>query len=369
MSVLFPFVGDTIGGSHLATIALIKKLSARETQTHVVLHQKGPLAELLDKEHISYEVISFPPVETGPLPAQIAKAIRAGVYLFPWLKKEKITVVHTNDLRMHYTWFLAAKMAGCRHIWHQHSHAPSPRLWLYMAFPNKILTISEYTRTALPSIYRHKTMVIYNHFELPDATYQDRKKYHQALSAELGISEDTKIIGFVGNLTAQKRPDFFLHMAAHYGRIENAPPAYFVLIGAPRAEMQDIVNLKLNSPVLKGRATYIGAKFPVENYIAGFDALVAPSLREGLGRVPIEAMLLKTPVLASDHGGHREIIQHGMTGILFAPDNAAAAAQDLANMLCEPVKLEKRSFEAYDYACRQFTSHAYLQKIIDAYAE
>lgn len=368
MSVLFAFVGDTIGGSHIATIALIKKLSLRGISTRVVLHYKGPLAELLDKEQIAYDILSFQPVETGSLPTQIVKIIRAGFCLQSWLKREKTTIVHTNDLRMHFTWLLATKLAGCRHIWHQHSHTPSPRLWLYMAFPQKILTISKYARASLPLIYRYKTSVVYNDFDLPDASCNNRKEYHHALASELDLSDNIKIVGFVGNLTAQKRPDFFLDMAQQYSQIEKAPPAHFVLIGAPRPEMQDIINLKLNSPALKGLASYIGPRFPVENYIAGFDALVAPSLREGLGRVPLEAMLLKTPVLASRHGGHTEIIQHGTTGMLFNPDDLAAAAQDLANMLGSPDTMENISNAAYDYASRTFTGQTYLQKIMDSYA-
>ena len=44
---------------------------------------------------------------------------------------------------------------------------------------------------------------------------------------------------------------------------------------------------------------------------------------------PLEAMAQGKLVAASDVGGHRELIRHGDTGILFAPDDPAAVAAAL----------------------------------------
>ena len=53
------------------------------------------------------------------------------------------------------------------------------------------------------------------------------------------------------------------------------------------------------------------------NIIAGFDLMVAPSNIEPFGRTLVEAMLQKTPVIAAKGGGHSEIIQHGLNGLLY----------------------------------------------------
>ena len=54
--------------------------------------------------------------------------------------------------------------------------------------------------------------------------------------------------------------------------------------------------------------------------------LVAPAKNEGLGRTLIEAIQVGTPVVASDHGGHREILEKNCMGVLIDPDDTGALA-------------------------------------------
>jgi len=61
---------------------------------------------------------------------------------------------------------------------------------------------------------------------------------------------------------------------------------------------------------------------------------VLPSLwDEGLGMVLVEAGLMGRPVVASDGGGIKEIIQHGMNGLLVPPGNAVALADAIIKVL------------------------------------
>jgi glycosyltransferase involved in cell wall biosynthesis len=48
---------------------------------------------------------------------------------------------------------------------------------------------------------------------------------------------------------------------------------------------------------------------------------------------PLEAMALGIPVLASDIGGHRELIVHNETGLLFKSDDAQALADAIASLV------------------------------------
>jgi glycosyltransferase involved in cell wall biosynthesis len=63
-----------------------------------------------------------------------------------------------------------------------------------------------------------------------------------------------------------------------------------------------------------------------------FDALVLPSgndVPEPLARVVMEAMACGLVVIATDCGGTPEMIQHGVDGLLFAPDDSRALAEHL----------------------------------------
>ena len=58
MKILFPFVGDSVGGSHISAIELIKELKNTGTNVLIVLHVKnGPLAYFLKKQELSYSFV------------------------------------------------------------------------------------------------------------------------------------------------------------------------------------------------------------------------------------------------------------------------------------------------------------------------
>lgn len=65
-------------------------------------------------------------------------------------------------------------------------------------------------------------------------------------------------------------------------------------------------------------------------------AFVLPSRSEPFGVVVIEALACEKPVVASAVGGIPEIIEHGRTGLLVAPDDAAALARALGGTLADP---------------------------------
>jgi glycosyltransferase involved in cell wall biosynthesis len=65
--------------------------------------------------------------------------------------------------------------------------------------------------------------------------------------------------------------------------------------------------------------------------------LVAPSRREGLGMVALEALSRGRPVIASRVGGLVETVEHGVDGLLVAPDDPEALAGALTEVeVCRP---------------------------------
>ena len=84
-----------------------------------------------------------------------------------------------------------------------------------------------------------------------------------------------------------------------------------------------------------GRVSIIGnvPHAQVPEYYSVMDVLVYPRQRMRLTDLvtplkPLEAMAMGKTIVASDVGGHRELIQHGLTGLLFRADDVAALAQE-----------------------------------------
>ena len=56
MKILFPFVGDSVGGSHLSSLNLCKTLKANNYDVVILLHNiNGPLSKLLNEMEIKYQ--------------------------------------------------------------------------------------------------------------------------------------------------------------------------------------------------------------------------------------------------------------------------------------------------------------------------
>jgi glycosyltransferase involved in cell wall biosynthesis len=87
---------------------------------------------------------------------------------------------------------------------------------------------------------------------------------------------------------------------------------------------------------------------------AGF--LVMPSTGiESFGLAAIEAFACGTPVIASRHGGLREIVEHGRNGLLVTPGDANELAAAIHYALTHPVQMRRMGLEAYQTYLARYT--------------
>ncbi|MBR51996.1 MAG: hypothetical protein CMD58_05730, partial [Gammaproteobacteria bacterium] len=112
MKILFPFVGDSIGGSHISTIDLYRTLKADGYDVLILLHDmNGPLARALNEKDIDFHELktSFLAGES-PNIAMILFSMFWNIFsLTKFIIKNDIDIVHGNDLRVNLTWSFATK--------------------------------------------------------------------------------------------------------------------------------------------------------------------------------------------------------------------------------------------------------------------
>lgn len=89
---------------------------------------------------------------------------------------------------------------------------------------------------------------------------------------------------------------------------------------------------------LTGRVRWLGwqAKSNLPDLYRSADALVNPSLYEGMPNVVLEAMASGLPVFASDVPGNRAVVVPGQTGVLFPLTEPAQLGSALAQWLADP---------------------------------
>lgn len=165
-----------------------------------------------------------------------------------------------------------------------------------------------------------------------------------ALASQLGLG-DGPVIGFIGSYYDYEGLDDLI--AAMPLLRQREPGAQLLLVGGGPMEAQ-LHQQAAASPA--AAAIHFIGRVPhseVERYYALVDVLAFPRKRSRLTDLvtplkPLEAMAQGRLVVASDVGGHRELITDGVTGTLFKPDDPAACANALAELLGNPQIWDQR---------------------------
>jgi glycosyltransferase involved in cell wall biosynthesis len=368
LRVLYPFVGDTIGGSHISALALIRDLPRDAVEPLVVLHHAGPLADYLDTIGVTSELApGVELVSPGNLLMQTTGMLRGATRLARFARSRDIDIIHTNDLRMHRTWGVAAKLAGARFIWHQRSADSSRRLAFYSRLADRVLTVSHFCKSQLAGGMGRRAIVVRSPFE-PPSPRPDQETARKRLLTELGADEPAFVVGFVGNLTQQKRPLVFVEMAARLCELTGRR-LFFPMFGEPRQPMRQQVDSLIAERGLRGRCFLMGSRHPIEPWITACDVVVAPGVSEAFGRAMVEAALVGTPVVAAQHGGNSEILTHGETGLLVPVDEKDAFADAVLSLAENPERTDAMAKAAFESALARFSVRKHTETLVDLYAE
>ncbi|WP_374396508.1 TIGR04063 family PEP-CTERM/XrtA system glycosyltransferase [Sphingopyxis sp.] len=157
-----------------------------------------------------------------------------------------------------------------------------------------------------------------------------------ALAVELGLGTDDPVIGFIGSFYDYEGLDDLI--AAMPALIAAEPRTRLLLVGG--GPMEAALKAQAAASPVAAHIFFVG-RVPheqVERYYSLIDILAYPRKKMRLTDLvtplkPLEAMAQGKLVAASDVGGHRELIEDGVTGSLFAPNDPAAIAAVLAGLL------------------------------------
>ena len=160
----------------------------------------------------------------------------------------------------------------------------------------------------------------------------------EALLGELGL-QGCEVIGFCGSFYAYEGLELLLDALPS---MVAARPAIKVLLvgGGPQ---EQALRAQVERMGLNERVVFTGRvpNAQIDRYYSLIDVLAYPRHRIRLTDLvtplkPLEAMAQGRLLVASDIGGHRELIEHGRTGMLFAPDDATSLAQAVLRLLGDP---------------------------------
>jgi len=228
--------------------------------------------------------------------------------------EESFDVIHGHDWMTVHAGIEARRVSGRPYIYHVHSlefdrSGENINRQVYdverygLENADHIISVSHYTKDTIVNRYGinpDKVTVVHN------AVSRSEGRIRCRIEKRPG----EKIVLFLGRITFQKGPDYFIEAAARV--LEKIPNVTFVMAGAgdmmPRM-IERVAQLRMGryfhfAGFLKGDE--------VERIYAMSDLYVMPSVSEPFGISPLEAMLYDVPVIISKQSGVSEILHHAL---------------------------------------------------------
>ena len=178
-----------------------------------------------------------------------------------------------------------------------------------MEAADRVVTVSDFTKKLVMEHYgipESKITVVHNGIESDDYPARDENDFGIQKLKDAGY----KIVLFVGRLTLQKGPDYFLYAAKKI--LEYRQKTMFVIAGS--GDMEGKIMQMAAEMGISGNLLFVGflRGEALSRIYHSADVFVMPSVSEPFGITPLESLLHGTPVVMSKQSGASEVILHAM---------------------------------------------------------
>lgn len=234
----------------------------------------------------------------------------------------------------------------------------------YLRYADRIFAISESLQKAMSQNGIDNVGVIYNGLDTEawypseDEVASFKVKYHL---------EEKKVLLFSGRLSASKGGSHVLDALSLITQI--IPNTVLVVVGTvdtyartmqKKAESLNITKHLIFTGWMDSDAIKIA--------YAVSDIVLMPSICfDAFGRVNIEAMATKKPVVGTRYGGTPEIVEDGVTGYIIDPRNPEEIAQKIIELLKNPERAKQFGEAGYKRVKEKFNLEDKVEEYIVVY--
>lgn len=328
-SVTICSAGELFGGVERHIIGLSKGLQRQGIKIQVILFHDHELAKQLRSQEIHPMILA----------SQNRHLLKTSFDLATLLKRNNSQIAHVHGYKAMIFCTLARRWHSLKLVKTEHGLIePMPGRFKFVSWRERFYrqldawmarkaraTICYVSHDLVPyyqSDHRGlKTQIIKNGIEGIDKSRLNRPP-------ELPTSGFNIVV--VGRLDAVKGIQFALDAVAKLA----VPDLHLHIIGTGPCEAQ--LKEQTEKRRIQNQVHFLGFKRNIYDYIAHADALLMPSLHEGLPYTLLEAMALETPIVASRVGGLAEVLTDGVTGLLATPADPESIAQKIRSLYDNP---------------------------------
>jgi len=368
LKILFPFVGDSIGGSHISTLTLYSSLVDSNISALIVLHEdNGPLSQYLRNKKISFSVLKSSRL-AGETPGKLSIFIGIltnFIRFCRFIKAHEIDIVHGNDLRVNLSWSLPAKAVARGFVWHQRTLLSTSKFWLLIRYLcDYFVAISDVVMQSAPgNLQDHQKKIVYNPFSIGSVI--DKELARSYVVKKYNILSDCFLLGCVGRVVDYKNIDFVIKNISDIRHRLNKNVCLIIVGTGSEEYVNELKKYGYNMGV-SSHIIFTGFISNPDKVISSLDLLIAPSCVDAFGRTIVEAMLQKTPVLAAKSGGHLNIINEGVNGMFYDPAIEGDFIKEFS-IIMRNRNISALSNKAYDFAQDNFSSTQHLNSMLLIY--
>ena len=332
INLLFVITKLELGGAQKQLLSFMRLLDKERYNPFLFTSSKGILfTEALQLEEVMLYGSSYLDRELN-----FFKDICAFFELVFFIKKNKITIVHTHSSKAGIIGRLAARLAGVKVILHS-VHGWSfydaqaflvrritialERLVSY--FTDVFIVVSQHdlSKGLMHKIGRSSAYALVRYGIVPD----DFRNHPTHLRRELKISDEDCVITNISCFKLQKACLDYIRVAQIVEK--QVPGVKFILVGdgVMRPQIEELIRIKN----LQNTVRLMGWRRDIPDILAASDVFVLTSLWEGLPIVVLEAMASSLPVVATNTGGISEVVREGKTGFLTVLGDVPALAEKI----------------------------------------
>jgi glycosyltransferase involved in cell wall biosynthesis len=337
---------------------LMQHLDHEQVQVHVALnygnnHQKSASAAALeDIPNLRVRATRFGASIYGRSGQKVlGDVLKEGLPAFyslagllRYIRKHKIQIIHcTEKPRDAFFGFLLSRLSGAKCLIHLHVKAEDwidPKVQWAMRNADALVGVSRFVSDSIVEMGfpAEKTHFVHNSLELDG--WNPNLDGNQ-IRREFGIDPQVPLFLIVSRLFYWKGHSDLLQALAV---LKQAVPEFKLLIVGdddPRAHPgRSSYSAELKAQAqklgLEDQVIFTGFRSDIPQLMAASDIYSMPSFEEPFGMVFLEAMAMKKPVIALNNGGSREIVEHGLTGLLSAPQDIDQLASNIRTLVENP---------------------------------
>lgn len=329
-----------------------------------IICSEGPYVKKLKSKNYNIKTISI------SRNLNLFKHFISFIRLYVFLKKNKFDVVHVHTPVASVLGRIAAKLAGVKYViytahgfyFHENMSFLKFKFYFYIEklfsnFTNLIFTQSkedQLTCIKYKLCNPKKIICIGNGVSKTKFDYKLKNNKFK-IRNQFNIPKEYTTFIFVGRLVKEKGLEYMFNSA--FKIIDKNKKIFFLIVGE-RLESDHSPGIdnyiRIAKKNYKKNIKFLGMRDDIENLLAASDIFCLPSLREGLPRSIIEAMIMGLPVITTNIRGCRELIKNNINGIICSPGSSSSLYDAFNKFILNKDMINKYGLNNYRYSVKRF---------------